>query len=304
MRLRRRYVGVDINETGLTVAVLQRERTSSHIAGVRQESIENVFQFSSRRPNVHDSRRFIEALQRGVDLLAPGEEQVALSLPDRTGRIYLTEIETAFKSHREGVDILKWSLKNSLPAEPSQVKLDFQVLEKRDDGRKRCIAAAMAIPVLEQYENLVQEAGLYAVAIDFHSLNLVNYYQGRHDFGDEFIFVGLEKGVLAIKYYAGRILVYQRVRESSMNHQQLFHELNRTLAEMYAEFPATRRCSVQAHVDGSLREGIEELLTAAFDRDVKILDPQFQRQAGTRTLESLPPGGALAAALGAAESLM
>ncbi|HKL25970.1 MAG TPA: hypothetical protein VJ910_07065 [Desulfuromonadales bacterium] len=304
MRLRRRYVGIDINATGLTLAALQRERSMSHIVGIRQESIDNVFEFSSQRPNVRDSRRFVEGLRRGIDLLAPGEEQLALSLPDRTGRIYLTEIETPFKSHQEGVDILKWSLKGSLPADPSQVKLDFQVLEKRDDGRRRCIAAAMALPVLEQYENLIQEAGLQAAAIEFHALSLVNYYQRRYDLGDEFIFVGLEKGVLTFKYYAGKILAYQRVREGALSSQRLFHELNRTLAEVQAEFPATRRCPVQAHVDNDLGDEIEKLLTASFEREVKILDPQFKRQAGPGTLESLPPGGALAAALAAAESLM
>lgn len=304
MRLRRRFVGIDLNATGLTLAALRRERTSSHIAGIRQESIEGVFQFSGQRPNVRDSRRFVEGLQRGVDLLAPGEEQVGFSLPDRAGRLYLIDIETPFKSHQEGVDILKWSLKGSLPAEPSQVNLDFQVLEKRDDGRRRCIAAAIAMPVLEQYENLAQEAGLHAVTIEFHSLNLINFYQGRHDFGEEFIFAGLENGALTVKYYCGKVPVYQRVREGLLKPQRLFHELNRTLTEVYAAFPATRRCLVYAHVDQDLGEGAEQLLTAAFEREVKILDPQFRRQAGSGTLDSLPPYGALAAALAAAESLM
>jgi type IV pilus assembly protein PilM len=304
MRVRRSFVGIDINATGLTFAALQRERSSFQLSGVRQESLEGVFEFSSQRPNVLDARRFVEALQRGVDLLARNGEQIALSLPDRVGRIYLTEVEMPFKSHQEGVDILKWSLKNSLPADPSQVKLDFQILEKYEDGRRRCLAAAIALPVLEQYEQLVSEAGLRAVMVDFHSLNLYNYYHYRLELGEEFILVGMETDRMSVQYFSGRALAYQRVREGSLGRDRLFRELNRTLAEAQASFPAILRCAVYVHLDTDLDDEMQALLSASFEREVKILDPQFKRLLGVETSNNLPPGGALAAATAAAESLM
>jgi type IV pilus assembly protein PilM len=304
MRVRRSFVGIDINATGLTFAALQRERSSFQLSGVRQESLEGVFEFSSQRPNVLDARRFVEALQRGVDLLARNGEQIALSLPDRVGRIYLTEVEMPFKSHQEGVDILKWSLKNSLPADPSQVKLDFQILEKYEDGRRRCLAAAIALPVLEQYEQLVSEAGLRAVMVDFHSLNLYNYYHYRLELGEEFVLVGMETDRMSVQYFSGRALAYQRVREGSLGRDRLFRELNRTLAEAQASFPAILRCAVYVHLDTDLDDEMQALLSASFEREVKILDPQFKRLLGVETSNNLPPGGALAAATAAAESLM
>ena len=70
---------------------------------------------SIREPNILEPRRFVEAL---VDVMAPlagGEERIALSLPDGVGRVLLAETETAFKSKKEGVEILKWQMKSSLP---------------------------------------------------------------------------------------------------------------------------------------------------------------------------------------------
>jgi len=298
------YVGVDVQPTGLFFAVLQRNRPQTRLVGLRFESLEGVLEASSRKPNIRDARRFVEGLRRGVDSLAGQEERIALSLPDRAGRIYLTEVDAPFKTQDEGVEVLKWHLKANLPAAPAQVQLDYQVLDKREDGRQRCIVAALAHPVLEQYEDLVNEAGRHAVQIDFHSLNLYNYYRPRLDLGDEFILVSLEQGMLGIQYVLGHNLCYQRVREFKLNPERAFREINRTLVEAYESFPSMKRCAVFAHVDPGLSTEIDKLLSSAFEREVKCLDPALKRFSGEGRTGGLQPVGPVVAALGAAERMM
>jgi type IV pilus assembly protein PilM len=298
------FVGVDIQPGGLYLAALQRNRPHTRLVGLRFESLEGVMEVSSRQPNIRDVRRFIDGLRRGVDALAGQEERVALSLPDRAGRIYLTDVDTPFKTHDEGVDILKWRLKSSLPAPPGQIELDYQVLDKRDDGHQRCIVAAIAKPVLEQYEELANEAGCHAVQIDFHSLNLYNYYRPRLDLGDEFILVGLERGLLSLQYVLGSSLCYQRVRAFKANPERAFREINRTLVEAYEMFPAMKRCDIFAHVDPDMDGDIDKLLFAAFEREVKCLDPSLKRFSGEGKTGGLQPVGSVVAALGAAERIM
>jgi len=298
------YVGVDVQPAGLFFAVLQRNRPHTRLIGLRFESLEGVLEASSRKPNIHDARRFVEGLRRGVDALAGQEERIALSLPDRAGRIYLTDVDTPFKTHDEGVDVLKWRLKANLPATPAQVQLDYQVFDKREDGRQRCIVAALARPVLEQYEDLVNEAGRHAVQIDFHSLNLYNYYRPRLDLGDEFVLVSLEQGMLSLQYVLGHSLCYQRVRELKMSPEKAFREINRTLVDAYESFPSMKRCAVFAHVDPVLSAEIDKLLSSAFEREVKCLDPALKRFSGEGRTGGLQPVGSIVAALGAAERMM
>ncbi len=298
------YVGVDIQPDGLYLAALQRNRAHTQLVGLRFESLEGVMEVSSRQPNIRDARRFVEGLRRGVDALAGQEERISLSLPDRAGRIYLTDVDAPFKSRQEGIDILKWRLKSNLPAPPAQVNLDYQVLDKRDDGRQRCIVAAIALPVLEQYEDLVNEANRHAIQIDFHSLNLYNYYRPRLDLGDEFILVGLEHGLLSIQYVVGHSICYQRVSEFKANPERTFREINRTLVEAYETFPVMKRCAVLAHVDPGMEGDIGKLLSAAFEREVKCLDPALKRFGGVGKTGGLQPVGPVIAALGAAERMM
>lgn len=298
------FVGVDVQPGGLYLAALQRNRPSNRLVGLRFESLDGVMEVSSRQPNIRDARRFVQGLRRGVDALAGQEERIALSLPDRAGRIYLTDVDTPFKSHQEGVDILKWRLKSSLPVPPAQVRLDYQVLAKREDGRQHCVVAVVAQAVLEQYEDLVNEAGRHAIQVGFHSLNLYNYYRPRIDIGDEFILVVLERDLLSIQYVIGHGLCYQRVREAKASPEQAFHEINRTLVEAYEAFPAMKRCAVFAHVDPGLGSDTDKLLAAAFEREVKCLDPCLRRFSGEGKTGGLQPIGSVVAALGAAERMM
>lgn len=298
------YVGVDVQPEGLFFAVLQRSRPHTKLVGLRFESLDGVMDISSRQPNIRDARRFVDGLRRGVDVLAGQEERIALSIPDRSGRIYLVDVDTSFKSHEEGIDILKWRLKSNLPAAAAQVQIDYQVLEKRDDGHQRCVVAAIAQPVLEQYEDLVNEAGRHAIQIDFHSLNLYNYYRPRLDPGDEFILVSLEKNLLSLQYVVGRSLSYQRIRDFKVEPERAFREINRTLVEAYETHPAMKRCAVFAHVDPEMDGDMTPLLVSAFDREVKRLEPGLNRFSGQAKTGGLQPTGSVVAALGAAERMI
>jgi len=301
--IRRTYVGVDLAAAQLTAAALQHSRPAVRLTGARREALAGIVELSSRQPNVTDPRRFVEILRRALDPLASGEERIALSLPDRVGRLYLLETDSAFKTRQEGIDALKWRLKGSLPAPPQQVQLDYQVLEQRDDGRQRCVASAIARPVLEQFEALFEAAGRHAVQVEFHSLSLYNYYRPRLDLGAEFLLIGVEQGQLGMMYFSGRTLAYQRVREITPEPELLYRELSLILVEAAATQPALQRCPVFAHLDPELETSLREVLAAALEREVRVLDPQLKRFAGGAAI-GLPAGGAVLAALGAAERLM
>ena len=301
--IRRSYVGLDLDAGQLTAVALQRSRPSVRLAGVRQEALAGSVELSSRQPNVVDPRRFTEALRRALDPLAGSEERVALSLPDRVGRIYLLETETAFKSRQEGIDVIKWRLKGSLPAPPQQVQLDYQVLERREDGRQRCIVVAVARPVLEQYEVLFEAAGRQAVRIEFHSLTLYNYYRQRLDLGAEFFLISVETGQLAMMYFSGQALAYQRVREMSPEPEQLFRELSRSVVDAAVTYPALQRCPVFAHIDPALPATLRDVLSSTLEREVRVLDPQLKRFASGAPV-GLPANGPVLAAISAAEQLM
>jgi type IV pilus assembly protein PilM len=258
-----------------------------------------------REPNILEPRGFVKAIGEVLNPLAAGEERIALSLPDGSGRVLLTESESAFKSKKEGVDILKWQLKNSLPGDPKDVQLDYQVLKKSDSGRYTLAVAMIASRVLNQYEELLSEAGYHAAVIDFHSLHVYNYYRPRLDLGEDFILVGVEGGWLSIQFFEGRVLVFHRAREVQTSPVRVFQELSRSVVGCHENFPGFRRATLFLHSDWPDRQPLVDAVSSAFERDEVVqLEPHLERIAAPAPHMTSGSLRSLVAAVGAAERML
>jgi type IV pilus assembly protein PilM len=209
----------------------------------------------------------------------------------------------AFKSRQEGIEVLKWQLKKSLPAEPKDVHLDYQVLEKTETGRYRLAVALMVRGVLQQYEEVLAEAGYHAVIVDFHSLHLYNYYRSRLDLGEDFILVGIDDGLLGMQFFQGKIPCFQRHRRGVADSQEVFQEVNLSFAAIRESFSGFPRAGVFLHTDWEQPAALVEALRAAFEREVLVLDPKIERLAVQPLPPALGAGQSLVAAIGAAERL-
>jgi type IV pilus assembly protein PilM len=285
---------------------MHRKRRGVSLDGGRVISLKKEdFTLSIREPNILEPRRFVEAIGEVLNPLAAGEERISLSLPDGIGRILLTETETAFKSKKEGVDILKWQLKTSLPGDPKDVRLDYQVLKKSDSGRYTLAVALIASRVLNQYEELLSEAGYHAAVIDFHSLHVYNYYRPRLDLGEDFILVGVEGGGLSIQFFEGGVLVFHRAREVQTSPVRVFQELSRSVVGCHEKFPGFRRATLFLHSDWPDRQPLVDALRSVFERDEVVqLEPHLERLAAPSLEVKSGSLGSLVAAVGAAERML
>lgn len=304
--IRRTYPALDVTPGELRGVSLHRKGRGVSLDGGRVFSLKKGdISLSLREPNILEPRRFVEAVCEVLDPLAAGEERIALCLPDGIGRVLLTETETAFKSKQEGVEILKWQLKASLPADPKEVQLDYQVLQKSASGRYTLAVAFIANRVLHQYEELLAEAGYHAAVIDFHSLHLFNYYRPRLDLGEDFILVGVEGDALGIQFFQGRVLAFHRAREVQASPVRVFQELSRSVVGCQESFPAFRRAALFLHSDWPDRQPLVDAVRSAFEREELVqLDPHLERLAPPSLQVTTGSLRSLVAAVGAAERLL
>lgn len=304
--IKRNYLGLDVVVGQLKAVALRRKGKGSALAGGRVMALgEEIMRTSVRDANILDMRRFSDALHEVLDPMAGTEDRLGLSLPDAVGRILLTEVETAFKSKEEGVEILKWHLKNNLPVDGREIQLDYQVLERSESGRYRLVVGIMARKVLEQFEELILQAGYSPVVVDFHSLNLYNYYRPRLDLGDNFVLVGIEGDTLVLQYYQGQSLAFHRSRDVGMDPGLVFQELSRSLVGCQEDFASFRRANVFVHSDWQERAPLMAALQSAFGKEeIFFLDPHMERLFADPMEISDEQAMALIGAVGAAERMM
>lgn len=301
----RNYLGLDLRPDRLIGVNLRRRGNKAVLTGHRIHSLTaGVVVPSVRDPIIRDPRAFSQALKETLDPLAGGEDRIALSLPEGSGRVLLTEVETPFKSRDEGVDVLKWQLKGAFPVDAKELHLDYQVLERRENGRLRLVVAFLSRSVLLQLEELFSASGFNPALIDFHTLNVFNFYQGRQELGEDFVLVGFEGGSFSLQYFQNRVLVFHRSREIDDQVEAVYQEINRTLAGCREAHPGLTRSPVYLHcIDDSCAE-VHEALRALFDRDIALLEPHLERMMPLPLVFKAGQDKALVAAIGAAERLL
>ncbi len=301
----RTYLGLDVRSNELRAVALRRKGRGTSLVGARAVAPrDGILAISGREANILDRRRFVETIRDLLGPLAGREERIALSLPDVTGRILLTEVETPFKSRAEGVEILKWHLKKSLPVDPREVQLDYQVLEKSDSGRYRVVVSVMVQKILHQYEEVLLEAGYSPAVVDFYSMNLHNFYHPRLDLGADYVLVGVEGDLLSIQVAQGRILTFSRVTDVAIDPARVFYEINRSLVGLRGAHPGFRRTAVFLHSDWEDPQPLKEAVASAFECVVVLLDPHLDRLTAAPLSFSPPRARGLLAAVGAAERMM
>lgn len=303
--IRRTYLGLVVRSEELRAVALCRKGKDSSLLGGRICSLEEgIVAPSVRAPNIIDPERFSEVLRDVLKPLAGREQRIALSLPENSGRILLTEAESPFKSKTEGIEVLKWQLKNSLPSKPHDVQLDYQILGKDDTGRCRLAVAVMAKKVLNQYEEVLIGAGYHPAAVVFHSLNIYNYYRPRLDLGENFVLVGIEDGILSLQFFQHKILSFHRAREVGSDPGRVFQEVSRSIVSCREKHPDFQQAPVFLHSDLENSESLIQTLESAFERKTTLLDPHIDRLTSAPLEFGRRQNMRLAAAVGAAEHMM
>jgi len=298
---RRTFLGLDLAAHSFRAAALRRQGREIELVGARMLSpAPEVIRFSAHEPNLLDRFRFVSQVREILGPLAEREERIALTLPESTGRILLTEVEAGFKTHQEGEEILKWQLKSSLPGDPAATRIDYQFVGQTESGKQRVLVAAIRQDILAEYEDALEEAGFGAVLIDFHAMNLYSYYLPRFNLDESFVLVSVDGGALSVHFNVQGHPVYLRAKSVLCEVESIFQELSRTLVLVNKSFPQLRKAAVFMHSDWEQEQALRQALEVCFEKEVQVLD---LHKYAVATMNHAQPQ-VMAAAIGAAERLM
>ncbi|MDX2478717.1 MAG: pilus assembly protein PilM [Desulfuromusa sp.] len=304
--LRRTYLGLEIRPQGLRALAVQRRGNNITLVGGQVLALaETIVQPGFRELNISQPEPFISAVKELLNPLTKRDNRIAVALPDCAGQLFLLDIEAPFKNRAEGSEIIRWHLKDLLPVKSSQVTLDFQIVQEKESGQKKVLAAVINREVLAQYENLLEQAGYAAAVVDFHSLALYNAYRTKIDLGRDFILIGVDGGQLSLLVVINQILNFSRLRTISQEPRQVFQELSRSLVNYRNELPAFNRLTVYLHSDWQHQEDLLTAVSSVFDQEVQsLMSPVSKLMDGQQLSFSGAEASGMTAALGVAERMI
>ncbi len=233
--------GVEISPTGLAFALLEGSQASPSLERLAFRPLApGVLRPSLREPNILDGQAFSDKLREAHALLLHRGLRLSVSLPDSVGKVVILDLQERFKSRTEGLDIIRWKLKKNLPFDISDCHLDYQILNKRENGELVLLVTLVSRSVLEQYESLINGAGLSPVNIDLNAFNLYRAFERNLSPVEEGGLISFYGSTLGIMFFFEGIPEFTRFKELSGtldNAGRIYTEISSSLLVYRERFP-------------------------------------------------------------------
>jgi type IV pilus assembly protein PilM len=233
MLFHKQSLGLEISSDGFKMVVCGGKREEPRLDSYSSNACPaETLHFSFKESNILDPARFTAGVRETYLKLLTKLNRVSVSLPDSVGRIMILDLETRFKSRNEGIDIIRWKLKKSFPFDIGGIHLDYQVLRENETGGIKTLVSLITSQVVNQYEELLLEAGLEPNKIDLTTFNLLRLFSKRLELAGNSAILSFFGGRLTISVFHEEVLEFYRTKDipaSDSEADRLFREINSSL---------------------------------------------------------------------------
>ena len=162
-----------LDTDGFLHARFGRGRTNARVTQARTYRFPaETFTASVVTPRLADEESFTSALKRLRNETGKWEK-VSILLPDSWFRVNIVELPSLPDREAEALDVVRWSLKKTLPIPPDDLRVTYTVLSRGGQGAKVLILSALEA-TLAAIEKAAAAAGLDVILIEPIGLNIWN----------------------------------------------------------------------------------------------------------------------------------
>ncbi|HJT16338.1 MAG TPA: hypothetical protein VJ853_03075 [Thermoanaerobaculia bacterium] len=132
----------------------------------------NTFSAAVVTPQLTNESSLAEVIRR-MRVETGRWDRVSLLLPDSWFRINILDVQQLPEGAKEADEMVRWSLKRTMPIDPALLRLRFEVLSRDGAGARVLVVSAMD-QTLSAIEKLFSDAGIDIVLIEPLAVNLWN----------------------------------------------------------------------------------------------------------------------------------
>ena len=180
-----------LDSDGLVHARFARGAKNPRIVNAKTYRLaEDTFTSARVTPQLTNEASLAEALRR-MKMETGKWDRVSLLLPDAWFRINIVDLPTLPANPKDALDVVRWSLKRTLPIPPEQLRVAYTVLSRSGESAKVLVLSALEV-TLAAIERIFAAAGLDVILIEPVGLNIWNAVavrQGETEHDRLFVYV-------------------------------------------------------------------------------------------------------------------
>ena len=181
-----------------------------------------------------NSAAITEAIQEAIANAKIKTKNVAAAVSGHS--VIVKKVSLPAMSREELEEQIRWEAEQYIPFDVNEVNLDFQILEHANsDGQMEVLLAAAKKDLIDDYVQVISEAGLVPVAIDVAAFAVENAFEANYDVGvDEVVaLVNIGAQVVNINIVSGGVPSFTRDITTAGN--QYTEEIQKALSVGFEE---------------------------------------------------------------------
>lgn len=256
----RAAIGLDIGSSGLKIMELAQDPKSGKHRLVS-------FGMSRLPPEaivdgaVMNANAIVDAIKELVQKHRIKTKSVTVSVSGHA--VIIKRVNLPAMSDDELEESIQWEAEQYIPFDINDVYLDVQRLAgvAEDPGQMEVLLVAVRKELVNEYQSLVQQAGLVPSVVDVDALALANMYELNYDTPHDSVAL-INVGASNINIHVLRRGVSAFTRDLNMGGRQFTEEIQRTLNISYEEAEALKVGGDERDTHAVVPEEIERVLAS------------------------------------------
>lgn len=195
-------------------------------------------------------------------------DKVSVLLPDAWFRINIVDLPSLPAKEADALDVVRWSLKRTLPIPPEQLRVSYTVLSRTGEGAKVLVLSALEA-TLSSIEKTLGATGLDVVMIEPVGLNIWNAITVREaETTADRLFLYVRESDFTTAVFRGTQPLFIRSRNVS-GERTVDQEIR--LSASYLRDSLDVGTFAQCYVAGNGAAAVHETLAAEFNTQVRAI---------------------------------
>jgi len=167
---------VVLDSDSLIHARVRRGRKEMQILQAKSYALrDDVFAPGVVTPELRNAALLADTIRR-MKLETGRWDKVSLLLPDSWFRMNIIELQSLPERANEAEEVIRWSLRRTMPVDPSELRLSYEVLSRTPP---RILAVSAVDATISAIERQFEAAGIEVVLIEPAGLNVWNAITAR-----------------------------------------------------------------------------------------------------------------------------
>ena len=129
---------------------------------------------SAAAVNITDGTIVSAAIREAIKKLPRRGRRVGLVLPDCVGKVSFLKLDHVPGSEKELRRLIAWQVSKALPFPIEDAQLEYVPGQQLADGGREFIVGVIRRDIVEEYEEVCREGGVYPGLVDLSAFNVVN----------------------------------------------------------------------------------------------------------------------------------